>query len=131
MRLAGVIAGNNRNLSHGHTSRQTTRGGGRLATHPYKSRGGGAVGGNKTYRPGQNNTLVLNNQASHGAQTGVQDQGVGSSTSASTLAAGGLSEGGSGAGVKGKMEDGAERWVNSTSRHGNKSLVNPELFLKQ
>jgi hypothetical protein len=29
------------------------------------------------------------------------------------------------------MEDGAERWVNSTSRNGNKSLVNPELFLKQ
>jgi hypothetical protein len=109
-----------------------------MTSHPYKPRTGGAavVGGNKTYRPGGNHTLVLNNHnhASHGGQNGAQDQGVGSSASiVAASAASGSAEVGSATavGTKGKMDDGAERWVNSTSRNGNKSLVNPELFLKQ
>jgi hypothetical protein len=104
---SGAIAGRGRNLNHGHSRTAVSR-----TAHPYKAQ----IGGNKTFRPASH-SLVLNNTS----KSTSSDKPASSSKIAPQPI-------GNGSNAYGNNE---ERWVNSTSRSGNKSLVNPEIYLQQ
>ena len=138
---AGVIAGKNKNLTHGHPKATNDA---RAAGHPYSKPRGGRVIGNKTFRPGQNQSLILNNNNNHhNNQASVASSSAGSSSlnvpsgSSSTAnnpvdtSINAVADPPTGIPTRTSKEEEEGRWVNNTSRHGNKSLINPEIYLQQ